>query len=347
MLLLTALSLPFAHTHAGGLQKEGECSPVTPCGCMVVLGQRVEYECWVPRGLRVAGATSLYWGHWRGLFRGFLLALLLSIQVCFCPGCSLRFPLNLWAPRGKASYGGLWVPEWQDLCQLNIGSCLYGHITCMKSTIFVPKTLATGQSCYHPQSIPSAICSPVRLPESLGTQARAPSTFSGTGEPPVLWASQVWGTHLTACVSYQTFPISLCLMTSLHIGVGHLSESSFLPFILLRSQNHVSRLFPVQMCREEDMFISPWLWCLVPIYWCLWNLKVEDSILTFCYNLLKTAYNILFFNNYRYTVFLREWMSLSGIRGDSGKKDIGPRQWISLPSVPPIQTLTLRHRFPR
>lgn len=163
------------------------------------------------RRLRGAEVVSLYWGHWWGLFRGFLLAFLSmalsSYKVCFCPGCSLRFSLNLWAPRGKASCGvSVYL---SDRTHVNTTMALVSMATSLARqalTYLCSKDFSNRPILLPPQSIPSAICSLAGLPRALGTQARAPSTFSGMDKPPVLWAFRVWGTYLTAHVLYQTFP---------------------------------------------------------------------------------------------------------------------------------------------
>lgn len=52
---------------------------------------------------------------------------------------------------------------------------------------------------------PFAICSPFGMPRAHEPQATAPSTFSGIGDPMVLWASQVQG------IQSPSTPTPMCL----------------------------------------------------------------------------------------------------------------------------------------
>lgn len=168
------------------------------------------------RRLRVAEVVSLYWGHWWGLFRRFLLALLsmaLSYTGVFLSWVLTSILTQSLGSQGKGILWGLCIPEWQDPCQHNNSPCLYGHITCMTST-HLPLFQRLQQQA-NPVTTPKHTLSHLFrswATRALGTQARAPSTISGMDKPPVLWAFRVWGTYLTAHVLYQTFPHLIMFM---------------------------------------------------------------------------------------------------------------------------------------
>lgn len=183
-----ARSLPFAHAQAGGRKWEGECSPFALCGCMAILCRVVECECWVPRDAWEWLKLSLFTGA-TGEASSEVSCWLFSpwlshpIQVCFCPGCSLRFSLNLWAPREKASCGvSVYLSDRTHVNTMALVS-MATSLAWQALTYLCSKDFSYRPILLPPQSIPSGICSLAGLPGHLGPKP----------EPPQL--SQAWTSH--------------------------------------------------------------------------------------------------------------------------------------------------------
>ena len=200
----SSLVCPWHSAPVRGLQRG--CGPSAARGCG--LSSR---SCWSTDAgfLSVTEAAPPHWGHGGPSWRFPAGPSLLGSRPAQPPLCSGGSLVTLSQPPGsqrKASCGVSWAPGWRD------------HLASTSTSLAwkAPKCSRSKESGNQPVLVPAPKHPLSRQPRPAAQGPWATALLNLPAQrqaPPVLWASQGRGTHLTAlCLCHQTLPYPIMVM---------------------------------------------------------------------------------------------------------------------------------------